>query len=116
MTQDAFGFHVPAGNAPFQIHSKDRMVLHILDERRKAGLHFTTLFLRLPAIGDVLERKENELRFISLLEKSPCIEEHDLSADSPEYMLHFEAIEMGVLRENLFEQRSQLGNVPLPVA
>jgi len=41
---------------------------------------------------------------------------HDLAADGLEGMLHFQIVEDRILRQDLFQQFSELGDVPLPVA
>jgi hypothetical protein len=41
---------------------------------------------------------------------------HDLRADIFKRMLHLKIIEYGILRQNLFQQLSEFGDIPLPVA
>jgi hypothetical protein len=41
---------------------------------------------------------------------------HDLGADGLKVMFHLKIIEFGILRKNVFQQFSEPGDVPLPIA
>jgi hypothetical protein len=73
-------------------------------------------FLRSLLLRDILDREENPIRAFPLLIDPAGIENHRSPADPRELMLNLETIEMGILRDNFFQQLSQRRNIPLVVA
>src|SRR5919109_280825 len=64
---------------------------------------------------DILNGKENHLRILLKID-SAGIEKHRLASDARKVMVDLEVMELCVLRDDIFEKRSQFGNVPLAVA
>ena len=66
------------------------------------------------AVGDILDGEEHQFVF-SLGGKSTGVQQHCLTADPLEIVLHLKIIERAVPRDDLLEECLQCRDVPLPI-
>ena len=69
-----------------------------------------------PGRGDVLDGEQDEFRVIAGPTDLAAVQEHPPPADALEVVRDLEVAERVVLGEDVFEERPQLGDVPLAVA
>ncbi|OWK34376.1 hypothetical protein FRUB_10347 [Fimbriiglobus ruber] len=90
-------------------------VLGRLEEAAVTGLGECQGLGRPPPLGRVLDRQQNEGGSPAGRGEAPGVQDHRPEAETLEFVLHCEVVEMAVAREDFFEQLPQPRDVPLVV-
>ena len=67
-------------------------------------------------VGHVFDDEHDALRRAQTIVHTARIEKHGTVADGLKIVCHLEIPELGILRQNGFEQCAQLRNIPLPMS
>jgi len=70
----------------------------------------------LSALGDVFNGKSQENGAVAWSVQLAGVQEHGSLADEGKLVCHLKVVKVGFVRNDVFEQVEQLGNVPLPAA
>ena len=112
----SFGPRVPGRHHTLQIEREDGIVRGLLDDDAEAFAAVAEIDTGSPAFGDVLGGQQDEFRLLVRPPDLAAVQDHPPSADALEDVVHLEVAERALLGEDLFQERSKSGDIPLPVA
>ena len=87
-----------------------------IEQDAKALLAQLQRLLRYLALGDVLDGQQDERWLVICLDQPSGVQLHRAQTDVLELMVHRKVADLVVARQHIFEQPSQLGDIPLIVA
>src|SRR5205085_10243655 len=97
-------------NAQTAVENQQRLA-HRVDDILGIGLDLVQKLLRAPALSDVFHRQQNEIGM-----KRSGVEQHHPAANVRKIVFQDKVVEHGASGHDVFEQSSQRGQSPLPVA
>ena len=97
-------------HAQTAVENQQRLA-HGVDDVLCVRLDLVEQLLRTSSLGDVFHRQQNEIGV-----QPSRVQQHDPTADNREIMFQNKIVEDGASRHDVFEQGSQRGRSPLPVA
>src|SRR5438477_5001140 len=97
-------------NAQTAVENQQRLA-HSVDDVLCIGLDLIQKLLRAPPLGDVFHRQQDEIGV-----KRSGVEQHHPAANVWKIVFEDKIVEYGTSGHDVFEQSSQCGQSPLPVA
>ena len=103
-------------NAGDDLKTVGNAVLHLLEQNFLWLKQLVLFAISLTAPSHVLNRQKNGGGRTVFVKHSAGIEQHHASADRREFVLDLISLDGAALRNDVFEERAEPRNVPLPVA